>query len=175
MNYQCPSMTFIHPKTKFNLGEYQTMPSYEYEQIQDQHSNPSPFTWIDVSKPFSENGGQEKIKVIVDTGAGITSLPKSVIENLGLSIYSTIQVRSPLDKNRIFYRKLYLARLELDGGSHEHEVQVIEIQKDYGIIGRDILNDHKIVLHAPPPLKQWWMNCSCERGCPLSRSEQQST
>ena len=125
-----------------------------YKQIQDPVSNPSPFTLINVFNPFLDDKQEKDVRVIADTGSGRTFLPKIVIRNLELSIYSTVQVRSPLEK-RIIDRNTYLVRLELNGRSYQ--VEVTEIQKPYGIIGRDILNDHKIVLD--PQNEQWGFDC----------------
>jgi hypothetical protein len=134
-----------------------------YEQIQDKLSNPSPFTWINVFNSSSTNNGQRDIKVIVDTGAGITSLPQSVIDNLGPLTYTVIKVRSPLekDKNKVFFKKLYKVRLEFlelqNTDEQSHEIEVIGIPKDYGIIGRDVLHRYKIVLDSKK--EQWGFDC----------------
>ncbi len=136
-----------------------------YQQIQDTISRPSPITLINVFNPSSSDKNGKQVQALVDTGSGVTALPTSVINELGGLNYTTIQVRSPLDGNQIKKYK-YSVRLELDGRSHE--VEVIAIQKPYGIIGRDILNYYKIVLNAP--LTKWGMNCSCEEGgCSLSK------
>ena len=144
-----------------------------YERIQDRVSEPSPITHINVSNPNKKE--KKEVKVIVDTGSGITCLPESVIATLGHLDYTVIRVRSPLDVNQIISTRLYSVRLEFGETIHD-DIEVMGISKDYGIIGRDILNYHKIVLHAPDPLQEWWMNCSCkEGGCILSRSEQKLT
>ena len=140
-----------------------------YERIQDPFSNPSPIIKINVSNPSSSSDNKTEVTVVADTGSGITCLPNEVIAKLGNLRYTSIKVRSPLDNNKVTSTILYLVRLELGGTIHD--IKAMVISKDYGIIGRDVLNDHKIVLHAPEPLEEWWMNCSCERGCPLSRSE----
>jgi hypothetical protein len=136
-----------------------------YKRIQDPFSEPSPITTIDVFNP-SSNKKAKDVTVILDTGAGITCLPESVIAELGGLDYTLMNLRSPLEKNKVISKKLYSVRLELGGTIHD--IKAIGISKDYGIIGRDILNDHKIVLNAPARLKEWWMNCSCkEGGCVL--------
>ena len=135
-----------------------------YERIQDPVSEPSPITKINVSNPSSDN--KQEVKVVADTGSGITCLPEKVIAKLGNLHYTLMNFRSPLDKNKVISKKLYSVHLELGGTIHD--IRAIGISKDYGIIGRDILNDHKIVLNAPASLKEWWMNCSCkEGGCVL--------
>jgi hypothetical protein len=139
-----------------------------YQQLQDQVSKPSPVIWINVFNP-SNPGNVKEVQAIVDTGAGITSLPESVIQNLGTNlIYTTFKVRSPMNELSYYERKKYRVCLSLD--EILYEIEVMGIPRPYGIIGRDILNHYKIVLNAP--LIRWGMNCSCpEGGCPLSMSE----
>ena len=120
-----------------------------YERIQDYVSSPSPIAWIGVSNPSSstDRGGNVKTKAILDTGGGITSIPESIIEKLGGLSYTVIRIRSPLDYKNIISKKLYKVTIEFDGKAHE--VEVLAIPRDYAIIGRDILNQHKIILDAP--------------------------
>jgi hypothetical protein len=132
-----------------------------YERIQDPVSNPSPTTSIDVFNPSSnKNVKGFKVKAIVDTGAGITCLPESVIAKLGDLRYTLMNVRSPLDKNKVIPKKQYLVRLELGGTIHD--IEAIGISKDYGIIGRDILHRYKIVLDSHN--EQWGFDCRWNHG-----------
>ena len=117
-----------------------------YEKIQDPFSSPSPITLIKVLNPSSSMDGRENVKAILDTGAGITAIPQSIILRLGGLFYTTINVRLPLGINKITSTKLYSVIIEF--GEKLHEVRVIAIPKDYAIIGRDILNQYKIILDA---------------------------
>lgn len=118
-----------------------------YEQIQDNHSCPSPIARIEVSNPYDSKNRLKNVKAILETGAGVTSIPESIIKELGSLQYTTISVRSPLDRNRIISKRLYSVIIELDG--QENEVEVLTIPRDYAIIGRDILNQYKITLNGP--------------------------
>lgn len=118
-----------------------------YEQIQDNHSCPSPIARIEVSNPYDSKNKLKNVKAILETGAGVTSIPESIIKELGSLQYTTISVRSPLDRNRIISKRLYSVIIELDG--QENEVEVLTIPRDYAIIGRDILNQYKIILNGP--------------------------
>jgi predicted aspartyl protease len=118
-----------------------------YEKIQDPFSSPSPIALIEVLNPSSSMDGRENVKAILDTGAGITAIPQSIIHGLGGLFYTTINVRLPLGINKITSTKLYSVIIEFGGKSHV--VQVLGISKDYAIIGRDILNEYKIFLDAP--------------------------
>jgi predicted aspartyl protease len=118
-----------------------------YEQIKDSLSNPSPIARIEVSNPYDSKNKLKNVKAILETGAGVTSIPESIIKELGSLQYTTISVRSPLDRNRIISKRLYSVIIELDG--QENEVEVLTIPRDYAIIGRDILNQYKITLNGP--------------------------
>ena len=122
------------------------MPTDHYERIQDPVSNSSPVTRIEVSNPSNSTNRFRDIKAILDTGAGITSIPESIIEKLGALSYTVIRIRSPLE-NKTISKKLLLVKIEFDGKAHE--VKVLGIPKDYAVIGRDILNQYKIILDAP--------------------------
>jgi predicted aspartyl protease len=117
-----------------------------YERIQDSLSNPSPVALIEVSNPSNSTIRVKGIKAIVETGAGITSIPEYIIDNLGRSNYTLKRVRSSLD-GKVISRKLYRVVIQIGGKSHE--VEVLGIPGDYGVIGRDILNQYKIILDAP--------------------------
>jgi predicted aspartyl protease len=118
-----------------------------YEQIKDSLSNPSPIARIEVSNPYDSKNKLKNVKAILETGAGVTSIPESIIKELGSLQYTTISVRSLLDRNRIISKRLYSVIIELDG--QENEVEVLTIPRDYAIIGRDILNQYKITLNGP--------------------------
>lgn len=118
-----------------------------YERIQDSLSNPSPFALIEVSNPSNSTIRVEGIKAIVETGAGITSIPESIIEKLGALNYTVIRIRSPLDSKNTISKKLYVVTIEF--GEKSHEIQVLSISRNYALIGRDILNQHRIILDAP--------------------------
>jgi predicted aspartyl protease len=144
----------------------------EYEQIQGKLSNPSPVMQIDVFNPSLNDKNVKAVNAVVDTGAGMTCLPKSVIEKLGKLEYTENYVGSPVPGNKPTKEKFYRVRLGFQNGKtyKSYEIEVIEIPRKYGIIGRDILNYYKIVLNAP--LTKWGMDCSCEEGgCILSKSE----
>jgi predicted aspartyl protease len=118
-----------------------------YEQIQDNHSCPSPIARIEVSNPYDSKNKLKNVKAILETGAGVTSIPESIIKELGSLLYTTINVRSPLDRNETIAMRLYVVRIKFDGKLHE--VEVLTIPRNYAIIGRDILNQYKITLNGP--------------------------
>jgi len=121
-----------------------------YEKIQDPLSRPSPIARIEVSSPYDSTNRSKDIKAILDTGAGITVIPESIIEKLEKLKelpHRPVRVRSHLDKNNTSYRILYRVIIEFYG--QENEIEVLAIPRDYAIIGRDILNQYKITLNGP--------------------------
>lgn len=137
-----------------------------YEQIQDELSKPTPITRIYVFNPSLDNMNGDEVKVIIDTGSGITSLPESIIRGLGTLEYTTINIRSPIDENKVASKKLYKVRLEFleieDTDEKSHEIEVFAIPRDYGIIGRDVLHRYKIVLDSKK--EQWGFECRWSDG-----------
>lgn len=132
-----------------------------YERINGALSEPNPITWINVFNPLDDSK-VERVKVIVDTGAEVTCLPQDVIEKLGKLLYTEVDVTSPIDIDK---RKLRLCVLSLripEQSEPLHDIEVLEIPRDYGIIGRDILNKYKIVLDAQS--EQWGFNCRWNHG-----------
>lgn len=107
---------------------------------------PAPQTSIELSNP-SNNSKSLQVDAIVDTGAVMTCVPESVIKQLGESlIYSTIQVRDA--NGNIQERRTYRINIRITDYEYKN-VEVIPITKQYALIGRDILNQHKIILDAP--------------------------
>jgi predicted aspartyl protease len=104
------------------------------------------------------------VKAIVDTGAAMTCIPESEIRNLERSgrslIYDTIRV---IDANgNIQERTRYLLNITIASIEYPR-FKVIAISKNYALIGRDILNNYKVVLNAPQ--QRWGLNCCNEHIC----------
>lgn len=131
---------------------------YQYQNIQDKLSPPSPIISISIRNPNSRSKNV-KIKAIVDTGSGITAIPENIVASLGRLNYSSDEFKNPLDKGQIVMKKIYSVIVELDN-TKTHELEVLPIPRKYGIIGRDILNQYKVILNAPRhPESIWGFNC----------------
>ena len=132
----------------FNYGSLQT-------------TNPlTPQASIQLHNP-SNNSQNCEANAIVDTGAVMTCIPEAEIKKLGRALrYSTIQMRDA--NGNVQVRKTYWISIRI--AEHEYEeLEVIAITKKYALIGRDILNQHKLVLNAPK--KKWGLGCN-ESICP---------
>ncbi len=121
----------------------------------------SPETSIQLQNPLN-NSQNCDADAIVDTGAVMTCIPESTITQLGSSlVYSTVLVRDA--NNNIEERTTYRIDIEIDGNEYKN-LEVVAISKRYALIGRDILNQHKVVLNAPDNI--WGLGCN-ESICPI--------
>lgn len=87
------------------------------------------------------------VEAIVDTGAVMTCLPARVIRKLGGDRlgYSYRQVGGALGTGRV---KSYFINLKVADCDFP-DIEVLALNKEYAIIGRDILNRYKVTLDAP--------------------------
>ena len=88
-----------------------------------------------------------QVNAIVDTGAVMSCVPESAIKKLDKSLaYSTIYVRDA--NGNIQERKTYKINILIADYEHNN-IEVIAIPKEFALIGRDILNQHKVILDGP--------------------------
>ena len=121
----------------------------------------SPETSIQLYNPLN-NSQNCRANAIVDTGAVMTCIPKSEIKKLGNSlIYNKILVRDANDN--IQERKTYWINIVLAKEEYKN-LEVIATSKKYALIGRDILNKHKVILDAPE--ERWGLGCN-KNICPI--------
>lgn len=116
-----------------------------YGNLQNQTSL-SPQALITLSNPSSSSQSCQ-VDAIVDTGALMTCIPESEIKKLGEALlYKLIIVRDFNGNTQ--RRKTYFIDISIADYEHKN-IEVIAISKEYALIGRDILNQHKIILDAP--------------------------
>ncbi|HEY9875767.1 MAG TPA: retropepsin-like aspartic protease [Candidatus Obscuribacterales bacterium] len=108
---------------------------------------PSPQTCIQIYSPEDQLLTTE-VNAIVDSGAVMSAIPLQAIEEINERSldYSWITVRGAIGKEQ--RRKTYIINIRL-GNYYFDDWEVIAIDKEYGLIGRDILNQYKIILDAP--------------------------
>ena len=107
------------------------------------------------------NSPNSNVDAIVDTGAVMTCIPESTITQLGSSlVYSEVALRDA--NNNIQKKRTYFINITIADHNYEN-LEVVAIRKAYALIGRDILNQHKVVLNAP--VEQWGLGCN-ESICP---------
>ncbi len=110
----------------------------------------SPETSIQLHNPFN-NSQSCNVHAIVDTGAVMTCIPESTITQLGSSlVYSEVALRDA--NNNIQRKRTYFINITIANHNYEN-LEVVAIRKAYALIGRDILNQHTVVLDAP--IQRW--------------------
>ena len=113
----------------------------------------APQASIKLSNPINSSQSCQ-VNAIVDTGAVMTCIPESAIKKLDKSlVYSKIQVRE--FNGNIQERKTYFINISIANYEHKN-IEVLAIPKEYALIGRDILNQHKVILDAPN--QRWSLN-----------------
>jgi hypothetical protein len=107
---------------------------------------PAPWGQVAVRHPQT---GQEvtKVPVQLDTGANITLLPKVFVEQLGVSVLTgetqeLIGFNGAVTMSPIVYLQLVFAGKRVTG-------EFCLVEQGYGILGRDVLNEVKLMLDGP--------------------------
>jgi hypothetical protein len=122
----------------------------------------SPEAQLEIVNPTNPTQ-KYRVKAIVDSGSVITCLPESVIQRFGGLEYTPVLANTADGKELVL--KKYTVHITLtnndNSNSYEHEVREIKVLaipgKEYALIGRDIINHHKVVLDAPA--KKWGLKC----------------
>jgi predicted aspartyl protease len=92
-----------------------------------------------------------KVTAVVDSGSGRTCVPKACLARLGEkldhSFYMCIGAVGQPTRTPVYTVNLKIGKLVFE------DVQVVAIDRDYALIGRDILNNLRIDLDGPG--QQW--------------------
>lgn len=130
------------------------MPEYSSEYVP-----PAPTSKILLSTNIAEftglgNDVSIEVTMLMDTGADISFIPKSIIEDLENQLESEL----PYDQQLVldFHKgqhtiKVYKLRLLSQDNeiSYDEEFDFLEIDHNEGILGREILNRHAFFLDGP--------------------------
>ncbi len=119
------------------------MTSLDYDAVG--FDPPAPAVEVEVSASGSR-GEQTAIRMLVDSGADMTCLPKTLVETLKSHRSGSTEVLGYSRRPRI-HRTIYL-ELKVAGKRIE-DVEVLPIESDYGLLGRDILNRFDLRLDGP--------------------------
>ncbi len=131
---------------------------FDYSRLQNSRCL-GPECSIQVENP-SEPSRSCKVRAIVDTGAVMTLVPKSELEQLGnVKDYGRVYVRDANDN--VERKKTYLINIRI--ADYEFSsIEVVVSPKPYALIGRDILNQHKVMLNAPELIGRLDCQGSCD-------------
>lgn len=98
---------------------------------------------------YSPSEGElvRRANAMLDSGAVMTCVPKWVIDRLGPLTYSSVRVR--LANGEL--RDAITAVIRIRVASHDipNRIEVVIIDKEYALIGRDILNRYRVMLDGP--------------------------
>lgn len=104
--------------------------------------NPAPVVQVDIANPYKNRS--RKIKGKIDTAADISAIPNKLVSKLGLEWAGSVEARG-FNQNHSMKVKTYRANILFENRKFEL-VEVISSASPYILIGRDILNQLKILL-----------------------------
>jgi predicted aspartyl protease len=116
---------------------------------------PAPFTYrLRAPEPdapecdvtLSWNGRSITVSALIDSGAGLTTIPASVISSLSLQRVGDMFIRGAQGPRQ--KRGLYRANIEFLGIAFDNH-PVVELDRNEMLVGRDILNKHRLLLDGP--------------------------
>ena len=119
---------------------------------------PAPQVMITVRSPVSEPGVPVQVQAILDSGAAMTMVPSSVILELGDNLEKGVrQCKGAIGPMQLV--PMWTVHLTI-GSCEFKDVKVLETDHGYALIGRDILNQYKVVMDGPA--KEWTTTSACD-------------
>jgi predicted aspartyl protease len=116
---------------------------YSYNQ---QLTPPAPFVHVTVRPP--ERGiAVSDLPALVDTAADITVIPARVAEELQLIPLDEVPIGG--FDGRVSWVSTFLVQLELRQSTPKVIRVVASRDEPYVLLGRDVLNDHRVILDGP--------------------------
>jgi predicted aspartyl protease len=122
------------------------MPSYDATHF----APPAPVAQV-ILRNLNSGATVSDVPLLVDTGADITLLPRSAVEQLGVPLLADQRYElMGFDGSKSFASVVMLDLLFL---KHAFRGRYLLIEEDRGIMGRDILNH--VILLLDGPQQQW--------------------
>ena len=106
---------------------------------------PAPFVTVRVRHLVYQERVQE-LRAKLDTGADVSSIPEATAATLGLR--EAARLFATGFDGRITQVALYAAQIDLPNGQSV-QLNVAGIPSDYALLGRDILNQLRLLLDGP--------------------------
>ena len=119
------------------------MTRYAYNR---QVSPPAPFVHVTVSEP-DQRASVDNIPAQVDTAADMTVLPQSLVDTLGLVQLDRVPATG--FGGHVSFVPSYIVRVEIRGLSSAVVKVLASRDEPYVLLGRDVLNRHRMVLDGP--------------------------
>lgn len=127
--------------------------------LADSNSFPGPEIGLMAESTTEPSLLSEEVRGILDTGADKTCLPLRLIEQLDPNTLecSFVCVNGPFGK--VEQRYTFFVNIILNNCRFDN-IEIIPIERDYALIGRDILNRYRIVLDGPN--RNWEVDSTCQ-------------
>ena len=117
------------------------MPDYDAENFEP----PAPVAYVTLRNPAT-GVLLSDVPMLIDTGADVTVLPASAVEQLGISAEdSEFEIQAFHSE----IKRLKLAKLELFILGKKFAGEYLFVDRSIGILGRNILNNLRILLDGP--------------------------
>jgi hypothetical protein len=116
---------------------------YRYNQ---QVSPPAPFLHLVLARPDGTRSSGE-IPAQIDSAADITAVPADVIDDLELVQFGSMDVAAFAGVLKTV--RTFLVQLSLRGGNPVVVKVVASSDEPHVLLGRDVLNRHRILLDGP--------------------------
>ena len=117
------------------------MPTYDSEQFDP----PAPLAMVTVRNPES-GAAMSNVPMLIDTGADVSLIPRSVVEQLGISTtdtpYELMAFDGSLSSSTAVQAEIVFLRRTFRG-------QFLIIDQPLGVLGRNILNSLWLVFDGP--------------------------
>ncbi len=104
---------------------------------------PAPALVISLKNKYL-NREEQNVLFLIDTGTDASCIPKGMATKLGLQAHDFVTAKD-FDNISHGSKPIYHADFHIDTFTF-NDVEVDEIDHDFGLIGRDILNQLKVIL-----------------------------
>lgn len=102
---------------------------------------------VEIASP-NDGGSRFLAEAIVDTGATCSVVPAAAVSELGLKKYGYRNARGAFDKQRVSY-PTYCVDITFGLQFCAKKVEVFARPRSRALIGRDVLNEIKIIANGP--------------------------
>lgn len=107
---------------------------------------PAPVAEVTLSDPAT-GARCDRVRMLIDTGADVSVVPRSALNQLALSLKGAAQYEvTGFGEGRATLPAIDLRMMFLD---HNFRGQFLVVERDHGILGRNVLNAVQILLDGP--------------------------
>jgi|SRR6267142_3564059 len=106
---------------------------------------PAPEVSLAIQSPV-RNDQKRDVVCVIDTGACVSCMPRRILEQLELKDYTTRNIAwgsGRISTHRMFAVNLVVYSVLLN------DIWILETDKTYGLLGRDVLNAYRLLCDGP--------------------------